>query len=349
MPAKFNSRFLRGRGRGMAVLRTACVSVAARGFSIVASLVTVPIVLHHVGAERYGVWMAAIALSTWFTLADGGITKGLIAQVSRAHGSEDRPRIQSLISSALAVTVAFVFVFFLAVLIGVHLVDWTWAFNLSHPALGREAGSVVTIICASYALAFPATVVRDARLGMLQGGVVNAWELSGSILGFAGLVAAVHLGYGLVVIAAVWVAGPVLMRTISAILFHATDGRDLTPSWSKVRLTACRSLLSAGGVYMIYTLAYALAVQSDQVLIARFMDAEAVTNYSIVQRLFTQPQILTAIVLTAQWPAYGEALGQGDFSWIQHHFRKTLAGFTLIGILSSLALVALCQDRKSVV
>jgi len=344
MLAIFVDGFVRGGGRSAAVLRTAFVSMLARGFSIVSSLVTVPIVLHHLGAERYGVWMAAIALATWFMIADGGITKSLIAQVAQAHGADDRTRIRILVGSAIAMTVAFTLLFFVAVLIGVRLVDWTWVFNLSDPALGREAGSAVTIICACYALAFPATVVRETRLGLLQGGAVNTWDLGGSMLGFAGLVTVVSLGYGLELIAAVWSGAPALARTVGALVFLWGEGRDIVPSWRDVRPAVCRSLLGGGSVFMIYTLALALSVQSDQILIARFLGAEAVADYSVVQRLFNQPPVLVTLFLAAQWPAYGEALGRGDFDWIRRHFRQTLIGFMIVGTILCGLLGYFCQD-----
>jgi O-antigen/teichoic acid export membrane protein len=337
-------RIMHGRGRDSAVLRTAMALLLTRGFSIIASLVTVPIVLHHLGTERYGEWMAAIALTTLFAMADGGITNGLIALVANAYGAGDRARIRVLVGSALAATSAFVFVFLAAVLIAVRLVDWTWVFNLSDPAIGREAAVVVSIICLCYALGTPATVVRQARLGLLQGAAVNIWDFCGTVLAFTGLVAAVHIGYGLVAIAAVWVAGPVLVRSVSALIFLAGPGHDLRPSRRDISTSACRTLIASGSMFLIYTLTQALSVQSDQILIARFLGADAVADYSIIQRLFSQPQVLVTLVLAAQWPAYGEALGRGDDAWIGQHFKQSLMALTGFATIACVLLGIFCQD-----
>jgi O-antigen/teichoic acid export membrane protein len=337
-------RVMHGRGRGSAVLRTSLASVLTRGFSIIASLVTVPIVLHHLGTERYGVWMAAIALTTLFAMADGGITNGLISLVSNAYGAGDRARIRVLVGSALAATSAFDFVFLAAALIAVRFVDWTWAFNLSDPAIGREAAMVVSIICLSYALGTPATVVCWARLGLLQGAAVNILDFCGTVLAFTGLVAAVLLGYGVVTIAAVWVAAPVLVRSVGALMFLAGPGRDLGPSWRDISASACRTLIASGGMFMIYTLTQALSVQSDQILIARFLGANSVADYSIVQRLLSQPQVLVTLVLVAQWPAYGEALGRRDDAWIGRHFKQSLVALTVFAVITCVLLGIFCQD-----
>lgn len=331
-------RLLFSKGRGGVVVRTALVSISSRGFSVIASLLTVPLVLNHVGRERYGIWMAGIALAAFFTMADGGVTKGLIARVAQAHGSGDRAQIRMLITSALVMTVTMVAAFMVALAIAVFMIDWQWAFNLSTSALGREAGAVILTICLCYAVSFPATVIREARLGMLQGAAANAWDFAGTVCGFAGLIVAIRYGYGLVAIAAIWAGAPALMRYLAALVFFAMDGRDLLPSWRHFQPVAGRALVAAGGVYMLFTLTQTLAVQSDQVLIARFLGAESVTDYAVVQRLFNQVQVIITLGLTAQWPAYGDALGRGDYGWIRRQMMRSLVAYALFAALVAIPL-----------
>ena len=331
---------IRARGRGAAIIGAAGTSLLSRGLSIITSLSTVPIVLHHLGPQRYGVWMAAIALSAFFTMADGGVTKGLIAEVAKAHGAHDRAAIRRLISSALTATVTFVVLLGVAAVLAVGAVDWTWAFNLSDPALGREARNTILTIVLCYGFSWIATVIREARVGMLQAAAVNLWDATGLALGFAGIAAAAHFGWGLVAIAGIWTGGPALMRAVSALWFLRTEGRDLVPTWRDVDAATCRRLVSAGSIFVIYALTTVLATQCDQVLIARFLGPEAVTQYTIVQRLFQQPQVLVMLGLVAQWPAYGEALGRGDTAWIRRHFRWSLPGYAAFAaVLAGLLVV----------
>lgn len=328
--------------RDQAVLRTAAVSVATRAFSIVASLLTVPLVLNHVGTERYGVWLTALAIATLFTLADGGVTKGLILAVAKASGHGDRGRIKTLVSSAMAATIGISAACLAVTLAAVWLIDWRWAFNLSSATAGIEAAATISVICFIYAIAFIPTVIRETRLGLLQGAAVNAWDFGGTVLSFAGLVFAIRCGWGLVAIAAVYAGGALVARTASAMMFLRGPGRDLLPVTSSVDWATGRMLLGAGSVFMVYMLTQTLAVQSDQVLIARYLGASAVADYSVVQRLFNQPQILVTLALAAQWPAYGEALGRGDFAWIKRQFNRSLIGFTAFAVVASALLAVAC-------
>jgi O-antigen/teichoic acid export membrane protein len=336
-------RTLRGSSRGSVILRTAAVSTLNRVLSVLGSLLTVPLVLHHVGRERYGVWMTAIALSAVFTAADGGVTKGMIAMVAKAHGAGDRALIRKLVASALATTIVFVLVFISVVLVAVRLVDWRWVFNLSDPALEREAAAVIATMCMCYALGFPPTVIREARFGLMEGGSALVWELAGVVGSLVGIVIAVLSGCGLVVIAAAWSGAPVAARFTAAAVYLAGAGRDLIPSWRDTDPRTCRNLVGAGTVFVLFTVTQVLAVQSDQILIARFLGAEAVADYAVVQRLFLQAQVLVTLGLSAQWPAYGEALGRGDLAWIKRHLRQSLIGYALFATIVCGLLGLLCN------
>lgn len=336
-------RKFRSPTRSGVVLRTAAAAYLNRILLIVSSLLTVPIVLNHVGRERYGIWMAAIALSSIFTAADGGVSKGLIAMVAKAHGAGDRAEVRTLIASALASTMMIAIPVLVLVLAAVPLVDWQWALNLSQPELGREAANVIATICVCFAASFPPTVIREARLGMLQGSSVQLWDLAGTVVGFLGLTAAVYSDCGLVVIAGAWSGGIALMRTCAAISFLAGQGRDLVPSRAFVERQTCERLLVAGGVFTLYTLTQVLAAQSDQLLIAHFLGTSAVAEYAVVQRLFMQAQALGTLALIAQWPAYGDALGRGDFIWIRRHLNVSLIGYALFAAIICGALAIMCQ------
>lgn len=330
----FGRRLVRIEPRSALVAKNAFVSLSARGVSILASFLTVPLVLHHLGHERYGIWMAAIALSAAFAVADGGITKALIARVSEAKGASDTALIRALIGSSLAAVLGFTALFLVITLTIIATVNWRWAFNLSTSEIGREAAQVVSAICVSFALSMPATAIRESRLGLMEGARVSLWDLAGTTVAFLSVVAAVSLDAGLVAIAALWSGIPVLVRYVSSAAYLIGRGRQYLPRVSDVRSSLIRHVLKGGGVYCIFALAQAVAMNSDQLLIARLIGPAAVAEYAVVQRLFAQAQVIAVLFLAAQWPAYGDARGRGDLQWIKSQLRTTLqAGAAVSGVL----------------
>ena len=187
-------------------MSTALVSFASRSLSIVGTLITIPLVLNHLGPERYGLWMTLSVIFIYLKLADGGVTIGLIALVSRADGVGDQDRIRALFSSAFAVTLC-VGVALICLAALVTFVDWEWLLKLSDPTLQAEAKASAVIIFLSIAFGYPAGVVRQGRLGLQQGAAANAWDLAATVITFCGQITVIGLNFGLVALVLVTAPG----------------------------------------------------------------------------------------------------------------------------------------------
>ena len=317
------------------------IAFLSRALSILGTLVTIPLVLNYLGPERYGLWITLTTIFIFLKLADGGVTIGLIALVSRADGTGDLVRIRALCSSAFAVTIGVA-----AILSGlallVRFVDWLWLLKLADPALQAEATAATVVIFISMALAYPAGVVRQARTGLQQGAAANAWDLAGSVLTFTAQLAAIYLKLGLVVLVAVTAFAPVLMNAVSSVVYFAGSGRHLRPQARLASWPIVRALFVAGSMFMALTLVQALSMQIDTVLIARLLGVDKVADYSVVQKLMAQPHLLITLFLIPQFAAYGEALTRGDHDWIVRHLRRTVLVGTVLSVLlcGSLAVLA---------
>lgn len=332
---------VRGSGRGGRATRTGLVSLASRSLSIFGTLITVPLVLNHFGPERYGVWMTLSVIFIYLKLADGGATIGLIALVSRADGAGDKRRIAALFDSAFALTLA-VGLVLTGVAFAMPALDWAGLLKLGDPALARDAGLAAALIVLAMGFGYPSGFTRQGRLGLQQGAAANAWDLAATAATFAGQLAVVYLKFGIVMLAAVTAFTPVIVNAISSFAFYAGPGRRWLPRPGRASWPVVKSLFSSGSMFMLLTLTQALSVQIEPVMIARLAGVEAVASYSVVQKLFAQPQVLVTLFLVAQFPAYGEALTRGDDAWIVQHFRRSLIAATAIVIVGcgSLALLA---------
>ena len=74
---------------------TTASSIAARGISFATSLITVPLTLHYLGAERYGLWATLSSIIALASFADLGLVNGLLnalASAQCAFTSYRRPR-----------------------------------------------------------------------------------------------------------------------------------------------------------------------------------------------------------------------------------------------------------------
>ena len=62
-------------------------------------LIAVPLTLHYLGTERYGMWMTISSIVAMMGFADLGMGLGLMNAISEAHGQEDRLAAERYVSS----------------------------------------------------------------------------------------------------------------------------------------------------------------------------------------------------------------------------------------------------------
>src|SRR6201992_3652842 len=70
---------------------TASSSFIAKALNILISFLSVPLTVHYLGAERYGVWLTISSLITWMSMTDFGLAGvALVNVLSGASGQDDR-------------------------------------------------------------------------------------------------------------------------------------------------------------------------------------------------------------------------------------------------------------------
>ncbi len=77
---------------------------AARLLSAGITLVSLPLAVRYLGAERYGVWATITTTVVWINLLDLGIANTLTNSISRAYALDDKVSAARYFTNALLVT-----------------------------------------------------------------------------------------------------------------------------------------------------------------------------------------------------------------------------------------------------
>src|SRR5665213_1712460 len=81
------------------ILLTGGSTAIVKVFSAVINLITVPLTVNYLGAERYGLWMAISSVLALMSFADLGLGNGLLNAVSKANGRNNIEEAQTAVSS----------------------------------------------------------------------------------------------------------------------------------------------------------------------------------------------------------------------------------------------------------
>lgn len=303
---------------------TSVTAATAKVTTALTMLITVPLTLGYLGPERFGMWMAVIALITMLGFADLGLSNGVLNAIAHASGRGARQEIRHIISSGLLMLCMVGTIILLLFAACYSYIPWATVFNVSSATAAREAGPVVLVLTMCFLATLPLGLTQKIQLGLQQGYWAYLWETLGSIGGLLGILVAIRLEAGLPFIALAMAGIPVVFRGMNTLVFFGFQKLALRPRAGNVKPDIVRKLLSTGLLFFILQIAVIVGFQSDNIIIAHILGAEAVAGYDIAIKLATLPAMFISFVVIAQWPAYGEALTRGDTDWIRHTFTRTL-------------------------
>jgi O-antigen/teichoic acid export membrane protein len=343
----------RARERHVRVALGAVASLLAKLFSVSAGLISVPLTLNYLGAERYGMWMTMSSLVAMFAFADLGMGNGVLNAVASAYGQDDRGAIRGYVSSGffgLSVIAALIIVVFAFLY---PFVSWFRLFNVDAHEARVEAGPALAVLVACFAVAIPTGIVQRVQMGLQRGFIASLWQCASSLIGLFGLLLAIYFKAGLPWLVFAFAGAPLIAALGNSLLFFRWLEPDIAPSIQAVSADAVSRIAQTGLLFFVLQIAAAATLTSDNIVIAQTLGAERVTEYAIPERMFGLIPTILAMVLMPLWPAYGEAIARGDHPWVHRILRRSVltsiglaAAGSVVLVLAGPRLIALWVGRS---
>jgi O-antigen/teichoic acid export membrane protein len=314
----------RSQARHRAIALTALTSAFARFVGIATTLVAVPLTLHYLGAERYGMWMTLSAFALLLAFTDFGIGNSVLTAVARGAGSEDSSDLRRQIASAYGATWAIALIMLAALAATYSLVPWSRLYNVSSPVAVGEAGPSTGIFLAIVFLSTPLSLIYRIQLGLQQGYRSSLWQTAASLTALMALVLAIRSETSLPWLVLALAGAPMMLALVNGLDFFVRVRPDLRPRLSDCDRRTMRLLIGNGALFVVLQLCAALLFQTNALIIAQVLDATAVAVYAVPERMFSVVTVILALVLTPLWPAYGEAAARGDREWVRRTLKRSL-------------------------
>lgn len=329
----------RGAERNRRAAITGGTALLARVVQISTSLITIPLTIHYLGNERFGLWMTISSVLAMANFADFGIGNGVLNTVADAFGKNDFDRIRAAISSGFAVlgAVGFLLLAFFASTFA--WVSWADVFRVASAQARAEAAPALMVFAFCFTLNIPLDLVQRAQLGLQQGFRMNLWQVCGSVAGLAGVIVGIRMHAGLPLLVAALAGAPVAATALNTFHFFVISRPDLRPRHRFVSRDAISRIVTIGTLFFVLQLVAAVAFSADNFIIARTLGASSVPDYSIPQRMFSLISMMVVMMVTPLWPAYGEAISRGDIPWVRRTLRRSLVlvfGFAAVASITML-------------
>lgn len=320
-------------------LRSFSAAAGNSATSVVVSLLSVPLLLDHLGAERFGVWMTLYSLVALQGFMDLGIGNGLVTRLAHCSGRGDAEEARRLVSSAFLVVTLAALAIAAGFAAAYPLVPWDAAFNVADPAVAMEAAHAAAVLAACLVIGLPAGIARRAQAGYQREYVASLWEMGARWLGLACILTVAMLDGGLVWVALAVLGLPVLGAILNGAVFFGLSSPGLRPSPACLDAAATRSLLHSGFLFFVLQVVAALTFASDSVIVAQVLGPDQVAGFTVPRTLFQFLLMPIGLLTAPLWPAYGEALSRGETAWVRRTLLRSLGLTVALAGGGGLALV----------
>lgn len=314
------------------VVLTALTSLSAKGITALTMLVSVPLTVDYLGAERYGMWMAISSLIAVLSFADLGIGNGLVNSIAEANGRDDRAAAIRYVSNAFYMLVGIALLIVALSLAIYPFVPWPQIFKINSELAIAELGPSILLLLFCFVVNIPLSLVERIRIGYQEGFVNSLWQALGSVSGLLLVLVAIRFKAGLPSLVLAMAGAPVVATAGNALHQFYRRRPWLRPGFDRVDRETLVSLSNIGGQFLIIQILTAIGLASDNLIIARVYGAAEVAGYAVVQKLYSLA-LLPQFVVAPLWPAFGEALTRREYDWARQALRR--------GILLSVCLAAL--------
>src|SRR5215469_1683186 len=301
--------------RKLDIFKNVSASWLSLGVNILVGIFLSPFILHRLGNLAYGAWVLVFSVTGYYGLFDLGIRSSIIRYVSAYAAKEDMEALDRLINTGLAAYGA----------IGALTMLFTLAVSLNVKFLFRippdfviTARWLFLMVGTAVALGFPAGIFSGILEGLSRFYITNLTNLVSTLFRAVLIVIALTRGRGLLTVAVITVALPLVEAAIRAVI--ALRLLPLRFGWKYVDRNTIREIARYSGVSLVIMVAYQLRFKTDEIVISTFLSVSAVTFFSIASRLVEYTGYVVTDLAQVFLPMSGQCDAKGEWDQLRRIF-----------------------------
>lgn len=313
-------------------------AVVYRALAMAASFLTIPIMIHYLGQEQFGVWSTILTVMAWTVFFDLGVGNGLRNKVAESIAKGATNAAAEYISSAYTLIGFIALAIWITVTLASYFVPWQVVFN-------TEAISESTLRETIQIAAF--FIVLNFWIGLISA-LLNAVQRT-AMVALGQLVTNLLLlifvyfleratGASITKLAFMYGISIVSANILLSYLFYR-DHRELRPcvSFDKSHLSP---LLTLGLQFFTIQFAVLIIFTTDKMLITQLFGPQYVTQYELVFKLFSIITFAHGLISAPLWSTYTDAYHRGDLTWIKSMLRSQLFIFLVTSVAVAVTALA---------
>ncbi|HEV2353104.1 MAG TPA: hypothetical protein VGR89_02580, partial [Puia sp.] len=338
---KIKSQFFGGHARTAKANKHIVYSFFIKGLSIGCQFALVPLTLHYLDTERYGIWLTMASIVGWFSFFDVGIGNGLRNKLSEALAKGDNRLAKIYISTSYACVAAIFLTLMVLFWIVSPFLNWAHILNTG-PGLAGELGRMMLVVFSFFCLQFILNLIGNILYAHQEPALTNLIMPLGNIVSLIVIYILTLTTHGsLFWVAVVFSASPVFVLLICNLFFLGWKFRAIAPGIRYVQFRHSRDLFGLGFQFFVIQIAFIVMYSTANILLIRWFSPATVTVYNIAYKYFTIALLANGIITATYWSAFTDAYVRQEFDWVRNTIRRMeKVTYLLMGMVVLQTLVA---------
>ena len=332
--------YFKGNTRTVKVKKNIVGSFFVKGFSIIVSLILVPLTIGYVSSELYGIWLTLATIISWASLFDLGFGNGLKNKVAACVALGDWEKAQRYVSTAYAYFSLIFIPLSIIIYFVCPLFDWCSILNIDikyKELLIAVMRIVIVFFSLSMIIRIQSTILQALQMNAISA----AFEALGQFLVLiVTYILTITTKPSLVYLAYAISASPLVIYLVGSLWLYGYKFKQLCPSMKLIDGTLVKDILNLGLKFFVIQVAFLVLFQTINIIISNVSGPEAVTEYNVVYKYISVPLLATTIIIAPFWSAFTDAFTMKDYEWMRRAYLKLIRLF-VFAILVVLLLVLL--------
>lgn len=327
-------QLLINNGRSSQAAKNVFFSFILKGLSILISFLLVPLTIHYLNVNDYGLWLTISSILTWINFFDIGLGNGLRNKLTEAIAHHDYKLAKIYVSTTFALLLLIMASFFLIFALANYFLEWDRILNLGIEKR-QLLGHMMLIIFAFFCIQFVFKIVGIILVSMQKPALNDLIVVLGNLLALVLIfILTKTTAPSLANVSYIFAGAPAIIFVLSYIFVFMGKYKYLKPSYQSVDFKYTKALAGLGVKFFIIQIAVCIVVYtSTNLLLTQLFGAQSVTVYNVAFKFFNALSMAYMIILTPFWSAATDAYAKGDHVWI----KKSLNKLKLIFLLSLVA------------
>jgi hypothetical protein len=278
---KFN--LFSGDIRSSLVKKNIYLSFLIKGFSILISLLLVPLTLNYLSVYEFGVWLTLSSIFTWINYFDIGLGNGLRNRLTVAMAKGDSKLGQIYISTTFFILLLIVSIVFLMFLAVQPFLNWSEILNV-RPTEVANLNKVIILSFAFFCINFVLKIIGIVYVAAQRPAINDLIALFGSLLSLIIIFILTKTTNGsLINIAIVLSAAPVVILLLAYPITFSGHFSNYKPTLRAVKPAYALDMMNLGVQFFILQISSLIIFGTSNIIISRILGPEQVAPYNDIQ------------------------------------------------------------------